>query len=144
MAGAAPGNNPQIAVVSGKMRNLLMSQPNKQLATMTKKLMPRNSGHSCRKEVAAQGCRLPHFRRGCRLTSNQAEGLPATGPMLATQRTEPKERLERPSERIRAVWIKTWTAALSGLRKREISTFDDPADPWKDVADGKVVHLGGH
>ena len=41
------------------------------------------------------------------------------------------------------MWIKTWTATLSGLRKREISTFDDPADPWKDVADSKVVHLGG-
>jgi hypothetical protein len=50
MADAAPGNNPQIAVVSGKMRNLLMSQPNKQLATMTKKLMPRKSGHRWRKE----------------------------------------------------------------------------------------------
>src|SRR5260370_30886239 len=64
--------------------------------------------------------------------------------MLARKRTEPKERLERPSERIRAVWIKTWTAARSGLRDSKISTFDDPADPWKDVADSKVVHLGGH
>src|SRR5260370_36031662 len=64
--------------------------------------------------------------------------------MLARQRTEPKERLERPSERIRAVWIKTWTAARSGLRDSKISTFHDPADPWKDVADSKGVHLGGH
>src|SRR3984957_14623788 len=64
--------------------------------------------------------------------------------MSARRQTEPKERSELPSERTLAVWIKTWTAALSGLRKREISTFDDPADPWKDVADSKVVHLGGH
>src|SRR6202020_1466203 len=28
-------------------------------------------------------------------------------------------------------------------RKRESGTFADPAYPWKDVADGKVVHLGG-
>src|SRR5580698_5406236 len=63
--------------------------------------------------------------------------------MSARQRTEPKEQSELPSERIRAVWIKTWTAALSGLRKRQISTFDDPADPWKDVANSKVVQLGG-
>ena len=34
--------NPQMAVVSGKMRNLLMIQPNTQLATMTSRLMPRN------------------------------------------------------------------------------------------------------
>jgi hypothetical protein len=45
MADAAPGNNPQMAVVSGKMRNLLMIQPNKQLATITNRLTPRNSGH---------------------------------------------------------------------------------------------------
>jgi len=63
--------------------------------------------------------------------------------MSARRQTEPKERSERPSERIRAVWIRTWTSAPSGLRKREISTFDDPADPWKGVADSKVVHLGG-
>src|ERR1700735_4548533 len=64
--------------------------------------------------------------------------------MSARRQTEPKERSELPSERTLAVWIKTWTATLSGLRKREISTFDDPADPWEDVADSKVVHLGGH
>src|ERR1700728_3664776 len=62
--------------------------------------------------------------------------------MSARRQTKPKERSELPNERTRAVWIKTWTATLSGLRKREISTFDDPADPWKGVADSKVVHLG--
>src|ERR1700744_1294497 len=64
--------------------------------------------------------------------------------MSARQRTEPKERLERPSERIQAVWIRTRTAAPSGPRKIQFRAFDDPADPWKDVADSKVVHLGGH
>src|SRR5258708_15514243 len=64
--------------------------------------------------------------------------------MSARRQTEPKERSELPSERTLAVWIKTWTAALSGLRKREISTLGGPADPWKDVADSKGVHLGGH
>src|ERR1700733_14390688 len=39
MADAAPGNNPQMAVVSGKMRNLLMIQPSTQLATMTSRLV---------------------------------------------------------------------------------------------------------
>src|SRR6202030_1281234 len=39
---------------------------------------------------------------------------------------------------------KDMDGTLSAMRKREISTFDDPADPWKDVADSKVVHLRGH
>src|SRR6202041_4001550 len=64
--------------------------------------------------------------------------------MSARQRTEPKERLERPSERIRAVWIRTRTAAPSGLRKVQFRAFDNPADPWKNIVDGKVVHFGGH
>src|ERR1700721_1255207 len=63
--------------------------------------------------------------------------------MSARRQTEPKARSELPSGRRLAAWIETWTATLSGLRKREIGTFDDPADPWKDVADSKVVHLGG-
>src|SRR3984957_9680193 len=62
--------------------------------------------------------------------------------MSARRQTEPKARSELPSGRRLAAWIETWTATLSGLRKREIGTFDDAADPWKDVPERKVVHLG--
>src|SRR5258707_9280736 len=64
--------------------------------------------------------------------------------MSARQKIESKEQSELPSERRRAVWIRTWTAAPSGPRKIQFRAFDNPADPWKNIVDGKVVHFGGH
>jgi len=62
-----------------------------------------------------------------------------------THVSKAENRIERairtPQRTKTAVWIKTRTAAPSGLGKSQFSTFDDSADPWKDIADGKVVHL---
>src|ERR1700726_2583896 len=92
------------------------------------------------------GTRMPASPFSTRMPANiePSRRAAGNGPMLARQRTEPKERLERPSERIRAVWIRTWTAAPSGPRKIQFRAFDNPADPWKNIVDGKVVHFGGH
>lgn len=46
MAVAAPGDEPQTAVVPGKMRQRLISQPSRLEAETVATTAPRNSGHS--------------------------------------------------------------------------------------------------